>query len=243
MKLGVHDSLAAPETGCHGSWRTGGDPSHACGNWQLQLTKNKKVEHMKHKLILTMAAAGACVLASLPANANTIGVGAASVVIGAGFADYTYPISTANTSVNTTDPSFININDFGPGTVQANTVPGTWSFTQPLVGPNTGNLGSDNASVQDALFTLTGGAAAIPDGEYSITIRTALTGEGGPAQWTTSDRQTAGIAAGSPSAAQGFVRAPVGNPPPTTVPDSGTTVAMLGMAVTGLLGLGRRAKK
>jgi hypothetical protein len=196
-------------------------------------------QNMKHRLILTVAAVGAFALAGLSANANT-SVGAATVTIGGGgtFADYTYPIFTANTTLNTTDPSFININDFGLGVVQANTVPGTWSFTQPLLGPNSGNLGVDNPGVADAVFTLTGGAGAIPDGTYSITIRTLLTGAGGVSQWTTSDRQTGGIAAGQPSAAQGFVRSPVAAS--VSVPDGGTTVALLGFALAGVAGLRRK---
>jgi len=192
---------------------------------------------MKHTLILTIVAGGVCALAGLSANANTM-VGAATVTIGGGgtFADYTYPISTVNSTVNTTDPSFININDFGAGIVEANTVPGTWSFTQPLVGPNSGNIGVDSPTVQDAVFTLTGGAGAIPDGNYTITIRTLLTGTGGVSQWTTSDRQTAGIAAGMPSAAQGFVRSPTAQ----TVPDGGTTVALLGFALAGVAAVRRK---
>ena len=194
---------------------------------------------MRHKRLLTLAAAAACALVSWPAHASTINVGAATVTIGGGgtFADYLYPIFTSNTSVNTADPSFININDFGLGTLQMNTVPGTWGFTQPLVGPNTGNLGVDNPAVADAVFILTGGAGAIPDGTYSIVIRTVLTGIGGVAQWTTSDRQTAGIAAGMPSAAQGFVRSPIGSI--VSVPDGGATCTLLGVALFGLAALRR----
>jgi hypothetical protein len=168
--------------------------------------------------MLTAAAAAACALISWPADANTVDLGAVTVTIGGGgtFADYLFPIETENTTVNTTDPSFININDFGLGTVQSNTLPGTWSFSQPLVGPNSGNLGVDNPAVADAVFMLIGGAGAVPDGIYSIVIRTTLTGIGGVAQWTTSDRETAGgLAAGLPSAAQGFVRSPVA----VSVPD------------------------
>ena len=194
-------------------------------------------EYMRHKRLLTLAVAAACALVSWPAHASTINVGAATVTIGGGgtFADYLYPIFTSNTSVNTADPSFININDFGLGTLLVNTVPGTWSFTQPLLGPNTGNLGVDNPAVADAVFILTGGAGAIPDGTYSIVIRTVLTGVGSTAQWTTSDRQTAGIAAGMPSAAQGFVRSPVG----VSVPDGGATCTLLGVALFGLAALRR----
>jgi hypothetical protein len=188
-------------------------------------------------------AAGVYFLAGVSVNANPITIVGTTVVIGGGgtFEDYTYTISTANTSVSPTDASFININDFGAGTVQANTLPGTWTFTQPNLGPNIINLGVDNPAVPDAVFTFTGAAQAIPDGTWTITIRTLFTGTSGASQWTTFDRQTSGMAAGQPEAAVGFVRSPV-DPSPfdVAVPDGGATVALLGLALLGVAGLRRK---
>jgi VPDSG-CTERM motif len=203
------------------------------------------------KLVLLAAITGLLAVATYKANANTISVGAATTASVAGGVDWIYPLTFNNTSVvgaggtgaNGTIQSFININDFGTGTfVSLTGLPGAVTYTydnSQVEGPNTGGTPgppTDSNSILDAVIKFTNASAvSIPDGSGTLTLFTTLTMVGGPAQWTTSDVQTGGVAPGFPSAGQGFVRTPAA----PQVPDGGVTAMLLGAALSGL-GLIRR---
>src|SRR5260221_9058499 len=101
---------------------------------------------MKNKIMFAVSA-GVLALTGLSASANSITVGVITTAPdGSGGTLWTYPIQFINTAVDSTQPSFFNLNDFGTlkttgplPTGWSFTGPGpTFSATTPLVGPNGG---------------------------------------------------------------------------------------------------------
>jgi hypothetical protein len=195
---------------------------------------------MKNKLMF-MVSAGVLALAGLCANANTISVGVITTAPdGSGGTLWTYPIIFNNSSIDSTQPTAFNLNDFGVLKAPASfTGPGpTFTVTTPLVGPNFGLPGfqANNPAVNDVVITFTssanlGGGAS----SFNLVLDTASTGTGGFANFFSEDRVATGSLAGSANAAQQNILTPAG----ISVPDGGATAMLLGAALSGL-GLLRR---
>jgi hypothetical protein len=202
---------------------------------------------MKNKVKL-LVSAGVLALTGLSANANTISVGAITTAPdGSGGTLWTYPIIFSNTSVNSTQPTSFDLNDFGAlkttGTLPLGFTftPGVaFTLTTPLTGPNFGLPGfhPNNPAVGDVVVTFNanhdfGGGAVT----FNLVLDTALTGSGGLANFFSQDIVSTGSLAGTPNAVQQNITTPAGIP--TTVPDGGVTVMLLGAGLSGL-GLLRR---
>src|SRR5437016_4158846 len=100
-------------------------------------------------LIKLLALAGCVAFTAVTASANSITLTDVSQVAGA----FTYSVSGTNSSLNAGD--FWTINDFGPATLGANTLPAGWVFSQALTGPNS-LPATDNPGILNATFTWTG---------------------------------------------------------------------------------------
>src|SRR6266576_3197971 len=98
---------------------------------------------MKSKILGLLAVV---LLASLPANANTITVGTITTAPdGSGGVLWTYQIVFSNSAISSSQPTSFNLNDFGtlrttgPLPVGFSFSPGvTFTLTTPLVGPSFG---------------------------------------------------------------------------------------------------------
>jgi hypothetical protein len=199
--------------------------------------KNQRgTNHMKNSIKLTlMAAFAGLALAAVTANANTITLGNVSAVPSGGGSDWTYSYTFANSTLNNTD--FFTINDFGLATVVApplGPLP-TWTFSQALTGPNS-LPATDNGSVLNVTFTWTGGPLVVPNGIFTFTLHSPLGITPTTHDYTSLDQSTSN---GGDSRAIGPVDGPA------AVPDGGSAVTLLGVALAGLEGVRRliRARK
>jgi hypothetical protein len=203
---------------------------------------------MKNKFMF-LVGAGVLALTALSASANTISVGVITTAPdGSGGTLWTYPIIFNNSAIDSTQPTSFNLNDFGAlkttGALPLGftfTGPGpTFTVTTPLVGPNFGLPGfqANNPAVSDVVITFTSSAnLGAGSSSFNLVIDTAMTGSGGLANFFSQDRVATGTLAGTPNAVQQNITTPAGRP--TTVPDGGATVMLLGAALSGL-GLLRR---
>ena len=190
---------------------------------------------MKNLRNTILALVGAIALLSSSANANTINVDFVGVVPnGGGGSDWTYQYSTTN-SFLTAGESFFTIYDFGAAAVVVS--PGTWTFSQLASGPVApGVLVTDNPGILNATFTWSGATGFVgTTGPILFTLHSALGVTAVPVDWSSFDRDIGG----TPSSGRGSVSAP------NVVPDSGSAVALLGIALTGIEGVRRmiRARK
>ena len=184
------------------------------------------------KSILTMLAAGAVMLASLNANANSITLGTQGAVLNGGGSDWTYEYTFANSTLQ--NGNYFTINDFGAATVVSSpTYPtANWVFSQALVGPNSLAAG-DLASVLNVTFTWNGGNNVIvADALNTFVLHSAVASTAFQFdQYTSVD--TATTSGGTqPSKVIGPIKTPLR--PTTTVPDGGTSVMLLGASLSGL---------
>jgi hypothetical protein len=202
---------------------------------------------MKNKLMF-MVSAGVLALTGISANA-TISVGPITTAPdGSGGLLWTYPITFDNSSISSPQPTSFNLNDFG-GLKTTGSLPTGFTFTgpgpaftvtTPLVGPNFGLPGfqANNASVLDVVITFTANAnLGAGSSTFNLVLDTAMTGSGGFANFFSQDIVATGTLAGTPNAAQQNILTPTRTP--TTVPDGGSTVLLLGASLSGL-GLLRR---
>ncbi len=142
---------------------------------------------------------------------------------------WTYSYSFANSFLKPLD--YFTINDFGPATVVLPaTTPVGWVFSQALTGPNS-TAASDNATVLNATWTYMGAAGAVADGTALFSLLATIGGSQGH-DYTSLDQS-----ASSGGVFDSTVKSGVFGP--QTVPDAGTTMALLGIALTGL-GIARR---
>lgn len=197
----------------------------------------------------SLISAGVLALTGLSASANSITLGViTSAPDGSGGTLWTYPIVFANTAIDSTQPSFFNLNDFGP-LKTTGPLPSGWSFTgpgvsftvtTPLVGPNAGLPGfqPNNPAIADFVVTFTS-SANLGSGTsvFNLVLDTAATGTGGLANFFSADRVATGNDAGSPNGVQQNITTPMGTR--TSVPDGGVTAMLLGAGLSGL-GLLRR---
>ena len=201
---------------------------------------------MKNKLMFVVSA-GVLALTGLSANANTIVIGPISTAPdGSGGTLWTYPIIFGNSTINSTQPTSFNINDFGflktTGSLPTGFTfsPGV-SFTldnSQNVGPSFGLPGfqPNNPTVLDVVVTFTANAdMGLPSATFDLVLDTAVTGMGGLANFFSQDIVQTGSLAGTPNAVQQNIRTPRG----VTVPDGGVTAVLLGAALS-VLGLLRR---
>jgi len=202
---------------------------------------------MKKKFMFVVGA-GVLVLTGLSANA-TISVGPITVSSdGSGGMLWDYPITFDNSTISSPQPTSFNLNDFG-ALKTTGSLPLGFTFTPGVAftldntqntGPSFGLPGfqPNNASVKDVVVTFTAngttGAGLVT---FNLVLDTALTGTGGLANFFSQDIVATGDLAGTPNAAQQNIKTPASVP--TTVPDGGATVILLGAALSGL-GLIRR---
>jgi hypothetical protein len=201
---------------------------------------------MKKKFMFVVGV-GVLALTSLSANA-TISVGPITTSPdGSGGMLWDYPITFNNTSISSTQPTTFNLNDFGALKTTGSLPTGftfspgvAFTLTTPLVGPNFGLPGfqANNPAVNDVVITFNANnnmGAGVQT--FNLILDTALTGTGGLANFFSQDIVSTGTLAGSPNAVQQNITTPASVP--TTVPDGGATVILLGAALSGL-GLLRR---
>jgi len=183
--------------------------------------------------VLIAALLGSAVLARASITVTEVSA------IGAGPSIWTYNASFLNSTLNNGD--FFTLNDFGLGAPIA--VPAGWAFSESLTGPNS-LPATDNPSVLNATFTWVGGNSAVISANPS-TLVNQLFGLSSPgsisamtaADYTTIDHVTSGLVAGTQSRVIGSIAVPSSV---VTVPDAGTTVALLGCALLSLGGLRRK---
>jgi hypothetical protein len=192
---------------------------------------NRGTNHMKNSIKLTlMAAFAGLALVAVTANANTITLGNVSAVPSGGGSDWTYSYTFANSTLNPGD--YFTINDFGLAAV---TLPPlgplpTWAFSQALIGPNS-LPATDDAGVLNVTFTWTGGTLIVPNGVFTFTLHSALGITATNHDYTSIDQSTSNP--GTDSMAIGTVSGPA------TVPDGGSAVALLGIALAAVEGARR----
>src|ERR1700676_2603638 len=185
---------------------------------------------MKNSIKLTlMAAFAGLALAAVTANANTITLGNLAAVPSGGGSDWLYSYTFANSTLNPCD--YFTINDFGLATVVLAPVApaASWTFSQAFTGP-TSLAATDNASVLNVTFTWGGGTIIVPDGTFTLTLH-SLSGITPETHDYTSLDQSASN--GGDSKAIGSIAGP------RTIPDGGSAVALLGIALAGIEGLRR----
>jgi hypothetical protein len=191
------------------------------------------------KTSLKLLAAVACLaLSAITAQANSITITQVSSS-GAGPSQWVYTATFVNSTVNPGD--FFTLNDFGTANVVTSALPAGWTFSQALVGPNS-LPATDNAATLNATFTWTGAAGTVvsPDANTSVAFNFTL---GSPlssaasalAAYTSIDQVTSGQVAGTDSRVICSIRVPQAVP----VPDGGTTIALLGFALTAVEGTRR----
>jgi hypothetical protein len=202
---------------------------------------------MKKKFMFVISV-GVLALTGLSANA-TISVGPITTSPdGSGGTLWDYPITFNNTTISSTQPTSFNLNDFG-ALKTTGSLPTGFSFSPGVaftldnsqsVGPSFGLPGfqPNNAGVKDVVVTFTangnmGGGLVT----FNLVLDTALTGMGALANFFSQDIVSTGTLAGTPNATQQNIITPTSAP--TTVPDGGATVMLLGAALSGL-GLIRR---
>jgi len=192
----------------------------------------RKTKQMKNKILKYLVAGGALALAGLSASANSITVNETS----GGGGTWVYDIHFDNSTVNSGD--FFTINDFGSVISQSSTLPAGWSFSQGFTGPNS-LPAIDNPGVLNVTFTWTGATtpmtAPLGVADFTLTLTSPLLGVGGISDYTSIDHVNGGPLAGQSSRVIGPIQTPAG----PTIPDGGTTVMLLGAALSGL-GLIRR---
>jgi hypothetical protein len=166
------------------------------------------------------------------ASADSITVTETGAVNVAGGSQWTYDLSFINSTLNTGD--FVTINDFGAGAPIA--VPAGWAYSQSLVGPNS-LPANDDPGLLNATFTWIGNSGTIVSPNSTTVANQILTlsspealGSLDTSDYTTIDHVTSGLVAGTPSRVIGTVRTPVATP--KAVPDTGSTLALFGMALT-----------
>jgi len=166
-------------------------------------------------------------LAAFPASPNSITLATVSGV-GGGPSLWTYDYSFANSTLAVGD--FFTINDFGPaGLVAAPLVPPGWAFSQALTGPNS-LPASDNPTVLNVTFTYLGAPGPVANGTFAFILSSPLGAAPQFDSYTSKDHSTSD---GLESDVIGHVQGP------HTIPDAGTSMVLLGLAVTGL-GFARR---
>ena len=196
---------------------------------------NNKTKNMKNKkTILPMLAAGALLLTSLNANANSITLGSSSIVLNGGGSDWTYEYTFANSTLQ--NGNYFTINDFGAATVvSAPVYPSAgWVFSQALTGPNS-LTATDLGTVLNATFTWTGGNNVIvTDALNSFVLHSTANSTAWQFdQYTSIDTSTT-----SGGTQLSKVIGPIKTP--LRVPDGGTTVMLLGSVLSGLALLRRK---
>jgi hypothetical protein len=171
-------------------------------------------------------------LSTAIASANSITVTETGAVNVVGGSQWTYDLSFINSTLNNGD--FVTINDFGAGAPIA--VPAGWAYSQSLVGPNS-LPASDDPGLLNATFTWIGGNGTVISPNSTTVVNQILTlsspvavGSLDTSDYTTIDHVTSGLVAGTQSRVIGTVRTPVTTT--TTVPDTGSSLALFGMALT-----------
>jgi hypothetical protein len=194
---------------------------------------------MNKTLSVGLSAAAAVVfgLASQTASANSITLGSVSVApAGGGGSDWTYSYTFANSEIQRND--FFTINDFGlASVVTPPTAPAaSWVFSQALVG-NSALPSIDNPGVLNVTFTWNDGTmnlGALPQGPFTLVLHSPLGVIPETHDYTSLDHIATGLTAHDDSRVIGSVAGPL------TVPDGGSAVALLGVALVGVEGLRRK---
>lgn len=177
--------------------------------------------------ILSVLAAAALVLTSVSASANSITLGSVSTAPTLGGTLWTYEITLANSTLVAND-SYFTINDFGPAVQVIDPLLPLplWTFSQAVSGPNSILGAGDDGSVLNLTFTWAGLTGSVLDSVSTFTVFSPQTSLGFQVHdYTSVDRATSD---GLPSRVIGSVKTPV------TTPDGGTTVMLLGAALSGL---------
>jgi hypothetical protein len=194
---------------------------------------------MNNILKLGLSAVAAIAFTHSHANANSITLGSVSATpSGGGGSDWTYSYTFANSELQNGD--FFTINDFGLATVVVapiNPAP-NWVFSQSLTG--TSALPSvDNPSVLNVTFTWTDGTINLgpgPLGAFTFVLHSPLAAIPVDHDYTSLDHIASGLTAGNESRVIGSVAGPL------TVPDGGSAVALLGLALASVEGLRRKLR-
>jgi hypothetical protein len=177
----------------------------------------KKANYMK-KLFILLAVLGGMALAS-GAYANSLTLVNDNPPTTGGF-DWNYHVDWANSTLNNGD--FVTISS-GAGGVTSAAGPAGWTATFS---------GGANGSVT---WTWNGGTLALGSGSGTITGFTfhSTFGTGHAAPYNSLDQVNFGAGAGLNSTVNGFVSAP------NALPDGGSAVTLLGIALAGIEGARR----
>ena len=162
---------------------------------------------------------------AVPASANTI----VPVFISAVGNNWTYQINVIGSQLH--DGDYVTINDFGTAGVVSNPSPANWAFSQANVGPNA--LPTVDTGIKNITLTWTGGTVDTAFASYTFVFSSAGGSVTTGGTWTSQDHQI--VTGLGPQPAGGFIQTPA-NP----VPDGGSTVALLGMALVAAAGLRRK---
>jgi hypothetical protein len=183
-------------------------------------THTKEIKSMK-KLFILLAVLGGMTLAS-GAYANSLTLVNDTPPTTGGF-DWNYHVDWANSTLNNGD--FVTISS-GVGGVVNGTV----------VGP-AGWVGSNTAT--SVTWTWNGGTLALGSGQGTITGFTyhSTFGTGHAAPYNSKDQVNSGLGAGLDSTVTGFVSAP------NSLPDGGSAVTLLGIAMAGIEGARRLLRR
>lgn len=173
------------------------------------------------KLFILLAVLGGMTLAS-GAYANSLTLVNDTPPTTGGF-DWNYHVDWANSTLNNGD--FVTISS-GVGGVVNGTV----------VGP-AGWVGSNTAT--SVTWTWNGGTLALGSGQGTITGFTyhSTFGTGHAAPYNSKDQVNSGLGAGLDSTVTGFVSAP------NSLPDGGSAVTLLGIAMAGIEGARRLLRR
>jgi hypothetical protein len=173
------------------------------------------------------------------ASANSITLGSVSAVPAGGGSDWTYSYTFANSEIRAGD--FFTINDFGLATVV--TAPGSpaanWAFSQALTG-NSALPSVDSPGVLNVTFTWTGGTVnfgPLASGPFTFVLHSPLAAIPIDHDYTSLDHIATGLTAGNESRVIGSVAGP------QTVPEGGSALALLGLALAGVEGVRRKFRK
>jgi len=194
---------------------------------------------MKNLSKTILALLGAIMLLGSTAQANTITLMYVSTTPGLGGTfNWNYTVTFANSRLVTAD--FFTINDFGPVNSSVFLLPLGFTPTQAFIGTNVPGLlatlpYTDNPSVLNVTFTYGG-----PTLDLALTFPLILNSNFG---LTSTGAYNSGDHSTSPpdlaSHATGFL------PVPNSIPDGGSAVTLLGIALAGIEGVRRliRARK